>query len=95
MFPPIASTIILLLFTALGVAADDFECRADNLIENKVYDWTSLQTTKTAERTRNTPPTTMLDSIRFNICSELEPNDLPASDQVNAYIPFIKDFVLT
>lgn len=81
--PRILPPLLVLLVAVLLVAAEDLSCTANVQISGQEYDWTSLNIAKTAERTRNTPPTTMIDSILFNICSELESQDVPPDDQVS------------
>ncbi|PVG00393.1 hypothetical protein CPB86DRAFT_755026 [Serendipita vermifera] len=81
MAPRILSTLALILLVAASVIADDFECSASTTISNHEYDMTSLNIPMTAQRTRDTPPTTMVDTLLFNICSELESKGLPAGDE--------------
>lgn len=70
-----------MLLSALVAAAEDFECRENTQIKGNEYDLTSLNAARSASRERNTPPTTMVDSIRFNLCADLESSDLPEQDQ--------------
>jgi hypothetical protein len=57
------------------------DCRVT--IENIMFDLTSLSGEHVINRTRETPPTTMVDSLRFNLCADLEPkSDLSEQDQV-------------
>jgi autophagy-related protein 27 len=83
--PRILSTIAFILLVAAAAIAEDFECSASTVLSGHEYDLTSLNAAKSVERTRNTPPTTMIDTLVFNICSELESKDLPAGDQVRIY----------
>jgi len=46
------------------------------------FDLTSLSGEHVINRTRETPPTTMVDSLRFNLCAGLEPQgNLPEQEQ--------------
>jgi hypothetical protein len=58
-----------------------FDCTLT--IENIKFDLTSLSGEHVINRTRETPPTTMVDSLRFNLCADLETQgDLPEQEQV-------------
>jgi hypothetical protein len=80
--PRILSQVILFLISALVAAAEDFQCSDSTLLFGKKYDLRSLDVPLTVERTRSTPPSQMIDSLLFNICSDLPPGELPAGDQV-------------
>ena len=82
MAPRILYQLALLLLSVLATAAEDFECRENTQIRGHEYDLTSLNAAHSASRERDTPPTTMVDSITFNLCSDLASNDLPERDQV-------------
>lgn len=79
--------IILLLLSALVAAAEDIECSNDATLFGKKYDLSSINIAMTVERTRSTPPSQMVDSLLFNICTDLKPSDLPANDQVGRRVP--------
>jgi len=56
------------------------DCRVS--IENIMFDLSSLLGEHVINRTRETPPTTMVDSLRFNLCADLEhQGDLSEQDQ--------------
>lgn len=73
--------ILLLLLSALVASAEDIECSDHASLFGKIYDLSSLDVAMTAQRTRSTPPTEMIDTLEFNICKDLPPNDGPANDQ--------------
>ncbi|KAG8753829.1 hypothetical protein FRC14_005701 [Serendipita sp. 396] len=79
--PRILPRLLIILISAFIALAEDFECKADNNIAGHTYDLTTLNVAKTVERTRQIPPSSMLDSIRFNICADLPSSDLPEHDQ--------------
>ncbi|KAH9916931.1 autophagy-related protein 27, partial [Amylocystis lapponica] len=57
-------------------AQDDgspFECYIT--YDNRKYDLTSLAGEHTLKRTRETPPTTMVDTVVFNLCADLQQQD--------------------
>ena len=80
--PRILSQVILFLISALVAAAEDFKCLDNTPLIGKIFDLTALDVSLTVERTRSTPPSQMVDSLLFNICSDLTPGELPAGDQV-------------
>jgi autophagy-related protein 27 len=69
----------------LGVTAQDgtspFNCRVRT--NGLTYDLTHLQGEHTVLRTRETPPSSWVDSVRFDLCADLKPQDgVAAGDQV-------------
>ncbi|KAF8873137.1 autophagy-related protein 27 [Mucidula mucida] len=71
---PIPSAALLLSFLVLHAPytiADEaaFDCLITT--ESLKFDLTSLGGEHTVSRTRSTPPSTMEDSVRFDLCSEL------------------------
>ncbi len=63
--------------------ADDnpFSCHVT--AENHEFDLTPLAGEHTINRTRETPPSEMIDSLRFNLCQDLEIlENVPPKDQV-------------
>ena len=73
------------LLLSLGVAAQDgtspFNCRVRT--NDLTYDLTPLQGEHTVSRTRETPPTNWVDSVRFDLCADLKLQDgVAAGDQV-------------
>ncbi|KAG8721020.1 hypothetical protein FRC08_016330 [Ceratobasidium sp. 394] len=68
--------ILLLLFYAVNSIADNgpFSCKLD--LSGVHYDLSILgNDERTAERDRAIPPTTMHDTLRFNICTDLKRQD--------------------
>ncbi|EIW83078.1 hypothetical protein CONPUDRAFT_136231 [Coniophora puteana RWD-64-598 SS2] len=60
--------------------ADSFSCQFS--IGSLKYDMTPLAGPKSVTRERETPPSTMLDSLRFDLCDELPAlDDVPQGDQ--------------
>ena len=58
-----------------------FDCHVT--IENIKFDLTSLSGEHVISRTRETPPTTVIESLRFNLCENLgHQGDLSEQDQV-------------
>lgn len=75
------------LLFALGVAAQDgsnpFDCRVRT--NDLTYDLTPLQGEHTVSRTRDTPPSSWVDSVRFDLCADLKLQDgVAADDQVRS-----------
>lgn len=62
-----------LLVTAADTDADDssFETTCRLTIGTFKYDLTKLAGEKNVSRTRETPPTSMVDTLRFDLCGEL------------------------
>lgn len=76
---------ILLLSSAI-VSAQNEECHI--YIDPWKYDLNTTRGDHSVERTRVTPPSTIRESVRFNLCDELQPLDGVASeDQVSAPPP--------
>jgi len=73
--------IFVIVLNIIHAKSDStFDCRVT--IENMEFDLTSLSGEHVINRTRETPPTTMVDSLRFNLCADLEPQgDLPEQEQ--------------
>lgn len=75
------------LFTFLvtfGLAQDDspFDCYVNK--GDKKYDLHSIGGEHSASRERDSPPTKYRDTVRFNLCEDLKPQDGVASeDQVS------------
>jgi Autophagy-related protein 27 len=70
------------LFSAV-VAQDDnpFDCRVH--AGGLDFDLTLLAGEQTISREWETPPTTMIDTVRFDLCADLKPQvGVPESDQV-------------
>jgi hypothetical protein len=62
------------------IHAKAFDCSVT--AEHIKFDLTSLAGERVLNRTRETPPTTMVDSLRFNLCADLEAQgNLPDQDQ--------------
>ena len=76
------------LLFALGVTAQDgnnpFNCHVQT--NDLTYDLIPLQGEHTVSRTRETPPSSWVDSIRFDLCADLKPQDgVAAGDQVRSH----------
>lgn len=75
----------ILLWSVVNiVSADDaFDCHVT--VGSDKWDLTQLAGEHKATRTRDTPPSQMLDELRFDLCGELKPLDgVAASDQVSS-----------
>jgi len=79
-------SLFVLLQAALATAAgeqtrdDTFNCHI-SVSDTLTYDLTPLAGEHTVSRTRTTPPTTMVDSVTFNICADLKMQDVLEGDQ--------------
>lgn len=77
-------SLVFLLSAAIHVAAQDsgsFDCHF-SLGELK-YDLSGLGGTKVLNRTRDSPPSTYEDELRFDLCSDLtEVENRASEDQV-------------
>lgn len=72
----------LLLLSSVAVNAQNEECHVS--VDSWKYDLSSLAGEQSVERTRDTPPSTIRETVRFNLCDELQPLDGVASeDQVS------------
>jgi hypothetical protein len=74
------------------VSADDtpFDCRFT--IDSLKYDLTTVAGEHVISRTRQTPPTSMVDSVRFDLCADLKAQDgVAEQDQVrdNLLLTFV------
>jgi hypothetical protein len=94
---PLPLTLITLFFLLPSlVSADDdpFSCHIKANSLN--FDLTKLAGEHTASRTRDTPPTTMLDSLRFDLCEDLKTLDgVAEGDQVCIFGVSVVIFLLT
>lgn len=79
--------ITLLLLPALIAAQDDpFDCQKHLSIQSLKFDLSKLAGEHTVSRTRDTPPTTVVDDLRFNVCADLKTLDGVAEvDQVRLH----------
>ena len=72
--------LLALLFAAANAQLDS---NCNIAIRDKKYDFSALSGDHTVSRSRSSPPTTMVDTLRFNVCKELSPlEDVDASEQV-------------
>ncbi|KAI0256035.1 autophagy-related protein 27 [Lactifluus subvellereus] len=79
----VSSIWLLLLFISATSSQPDAECHI-SIGDNK-YDFSALAGDHTVSRTRSLPPTSMTDTLRFNICKELSPlEDVDSSDQCSS-----------
>lgn len=74
--------IFVIVLNIIHAKSDStFDCRVT--VENIKFDLTSLSGEHVIHRTRETPPTTTVDSLIFNPCKDLEHQDnLSEQDQV-------------
>ncbi|KAG6841907.1 hypothetical protein C0991_005637 [Blastosporella zonata] len=81
---PAVLLYILLLTTHSAYAADDpFDCRLT--ADGAQFDLTSLAGEHEASQKRETPPTSTVDLLRFNLCDELKKQEsVPEGDQTLA-----------
>lgn len=79
-----AFPFFILTLASILANADDttpFDCHVT--VGDLTFDLTSLDGEYFVNRTRTTPPTTMFDSLTFNICNDLKPQSGVADqDQV-------------
>jgi Autophagy-related protein 27 len=80
-------TILLSISASTSAVAQDsdlLDCNAFSF-EGVTYDLKSLASERKVTRTRDNPPSTMEDELRFNICEDLAlKDDVPAGDQVGS-----------
>lgn len=86
------------LLLSLGVTAQDgtnpFDCHVRT--NGLTYDLTHLQGEHTVSRTRETPPSSWVDSVRFDLCADLKLQDgVAAGDQVRCLPSTRFPFALT
>ncbi|KAL0575745.1 type II membrane protein [Marasmius crinis-equi] len=84
--PQIPRSLLFLLpiTSALGqvtIQESSFDCKF--AIENLKFDLTSLGE-RSALRTRETPPSKMIDTVFFNLCEDLKEKEVPKQDQCPA-----------
>ncbi|KAG1751570.1 putative autophagy protein Atg27 [Suillus paluster] len=73
-------SLLLLLSSTVYVTAEDFDCHVTT--EGLTWDLTQLKGVQTLSRTRESPPTTMLDELRFSLCDDLPTlEDVAEGDQ--------------
>lgn len=63
-------SLLFLLFSTALVTAEDFDCHVTT--GGLKWDLTPLKGTHTVSRTRDSPPTIMVDELRFNLCKNLK-----------------------
>ena len=82
-----AVLLSLLFLSVSSVSADDenlFDCRIT--VDGARFDLTSLTGEHTLNQTHDLPPTSMIDSLRFNLCGDLKRLDgVPEADQVRCF----------
>jgi hypothetical protein len=67
----------------LAAANAQLDSNCHTAIGNKKYDFSALSGEHTVSRTRETPPTNMMDTLRFDVCNALSPLEgVDASEQV-------------
>lgn len=76
-----SSLWLLTLLLSAASAQPDSECHI--AIQDNKYDLSALSGEHTVSRTRQSPPTSMKDTLRFDVCKQLSPLDgEDASEQV-------------
>ena len=71
----------LLLLISAATSQPDAECHLP--VGDLKFDLSALSADQTISRTWESPPTTMTDTLRFNVCKELDPlEDVGPGDQV-------------
>lgn len=80
------SFIILQVSPVLAADSDKpFDCHLT--VDNTKFDLTTLGGPHTISRKRESPPTTVVDSLSFDLCAELKPQDgVSEHDQVRLVI---------
>ncbi|EPQ57219.1 hypothetical protein GLOTRDRAFT_104803 [Gloeophyllum trabeum ATCC 11539] len=78
-FSPVSAIFLALSVLVLSAGAQD-DCSIDR--NGVKYDLTALKGEHTVSRTRDTPPSKMVDSVRFDLCGELQQQkDVAEADQ--------------
>jgi len=83
------ATTFSVFFVALIAAQSDapFDCHLT--VDSFKFDLTTTSGEHTLSRTRETPPTSMVDSVKFNLCDDLkQQSDISDGDQVRLVTPF-------
>lgn len=70
---PLQLPVTLLFLLPSLIAAEDnpFDCSNKLSIDSLNFDLSKLAGEKSISRTRDRPPTTVLDELRFNVCADL------------------------
>jgi hypothetical protein len=73
------------LIISIYSASADWECKftVSNVGD---YDLSRLAGQHTVERTRSTPPTSMIDRVIFDVCNELNQSQAPESERVRVLL---------
>jgi hypothetical protein len=83
-FYRLPTVLLSVLLLSVGSSADDsesFNCQVTG--KGVKFDLTPLAGGRTVNQTRNTPPTTTTDSLRFDLCDDLKQMEgIPEGDQV-------------
>jgi hypothetical protein len=81
----LSSIPFLLLVLCQSALADDFDCKPS--LEGSHYDFTSLGNGEhVVNRTRETPPTQIIDSLAFDLCGDLKTKEgVKDHDQVRQF----------
>lgn len=65
-------TLLALAFlSGRAVADSDLDCKTPITVEKLEYDLSSLSGEQTVKNERSTPPSTMIDTVRFNLCGNI------------------------
>lgn len=77
------TSLFLLPALLFAAASAQLDSNCHTTIRDKTYDFSALSGDHTVSRSRSSPPTNMIDTLRFNVCKELSPlEDVDASEQV-------------
>ena len=79
---------MLSVYYSLADDSQTFDCQLTEIQRVKI-DFTPLISAgeQTFNRTRNTPPTSTIDSLRFDLCDDLtQLRDIPEDEQVRCQI---------
>lgn len=70
---PLQLPVTLLFLLPALIAAEDnpFDCQNRLSIQSLNFDLSKLAGEHSISRTRDTPPSTVVDEVRFNVCSDL------------------------
>lgn len=73
---------LLLLSFAWAQDNEPFDCKVS--LDDLKYDLTGISGERAVSRERDTPPTKMRDTLRFNLCADLKKQDgIADEDQVS------------
>lgn len=78
-------TLLFLLPSLIAAQDNPFDCQNRLAIQSLSFDLSKLAGEHSISRTRETPPSTVVDEVRFNVCSDLKALEgVSEHDQVRA-----------